>query len=231
MTRFACIVLLGLAVGCTDSSPPSDGGGTDATSPDSAAPDSSAPDSAAPDATSPDSAVPDSTVPDDTPPLFDSGIEEPTEHRAEAIPCDNERPSPPIEPDAGGGCTTHEECTEGNNGRCTTFPRGFTSCTYDACFDDSGCGTSVCLCENSRVGNANTCLMGNCQVDADCGEGNYCSPSFGDCGDYSGVVSYYCHSVDDECTNDDDCAGAPNAYCRFSDEVGHWACSSAQCVG
>ena len=161
-------------------------------------------------------------------------LPEPENHRPEAAPmCDNERDSPVIvDPmTISAGCTAHDQCTDGINGRCTDYGRGYADCTYDQCFEDSDCGAGPCVC-GTGAGN-NVCMGGDCQVDADCGEDGYCSPSYSDCGDYSGVVAYYCHTAADECTDDTDCPGAGpgGAYCMHSAELGHWVCSTSHCVG
>lgn len=163
-------------------------------------------------------------------------IPEPAIHRTTAEACDRERPVGDLSTIPEGSfqeCTTHEECTEGDNGRCTTPGRDSWMCTYDQCFQDSDCGTTVCACEGGWGTDNNVCRQGNCQVDADCGAGNFCSPSFGDCGDYSGVVAFYCRTCDDECVNDTDCQD-PNlgsGYCAYLPDRAHWACSWSQCVG
>ncbi len=67
-----------------------------------------------------------------------------------------------------------------------------------------------------------------------CGAGGYCSPSLGECGNYDKAVGYFCHTQDDECSDDSDCTGgiaSSPAYCAFMPAVGHWRCSTAQCVG
>ncbi len=164
-------------------------------------------------------------------------LPEPDNHRPVAVTCDRERPSPPIElgefpPE--GACTTHEECTDGLNGRCSQDRFGY-GCTYDTCFEDSECGSNVCACDGGFQSDTNVCLGGNCQVDADCGEGGWCSPSFDECGNYSGVTGYWCRTPEDTCLNDSDCVdpnetGGPG-YCMFRQTLGHWECSYSQCVG
>jgi hypothetical protein len=174
-------------------------------------------------------------------------LEAPVQHRASRETCDDvrpaERPSPdgqPSDPADGGGqltcedgqfgtCCFDEDCSEGTRGRCTRS-RDFTYCTYDACQEDSDCATGgPCACSEG----GNQCLGGNCQVDSDCSGGALCSPSFGPCGSYSGVIAYYCHTPDDECTNDTDCSDPDEAagYCMYSSEVGHWLCSYTWCAG
>lgn len=133
----------------------------------------------------------------------------------------------------------------GTNGRCLP-PNGNASgdyCTYDACSSDGDCGTGkVCVCgaPEAPYGRAgNTCVQGNCQVDSDCGATGYCSPTEAtSCGSRSGVVGYYCHTAEDDCTNDSDCSGASDGgptqgpgYCAWQPTVGKWACSYGVCTG
>jgi hypothetical protein len=169
---------------------------------------------------------------------------EPTKHRATATDCDHARPSndpgAPTDPDAPRvQCRAHTDCTAGENGRCVGNGHDGWGCTYDSCFADSDCaaGTGesrVCACEGGSRSDNNVCLRGNCRLDADCGEAGYCSPSFGDCGNFFGVVGYYCHTNTDECVNDADCTQGgtlPQAYCAFMPTVGRWKCSNSNCVG
>ncbi len=157
----------------------------------------------------------------------------PSEHRAVAEECDNERPPGNVsEFYEGEACTTDEECTDGPNGRCVD--RRGPSCTYDECFADSDCTKGgPCGCEQGFWSDYNTCLAGNCQVDADCGEGGFCSPSFGSCGSYSGVVAYWCRTPQDTCVEDSECIDPEKGagYCALYPEVGYWACQYGQCVG
>ncbi|GEM_PF-4795380 len=159
----------------------------------------------------------------------------PVEHRPMAISCDNLRP-----PGAGGdknsACTKDADCVDGDNGRCN-FGRTGGRCTYDLCFNDDDCNGSVCACESpnsSTVGNH--CLAGNCTIDSDCPDTGFCSPTFGGCGNYSGDVAYFCHTQEDECIDDSDCAdfqgpGNGTPYCKFSAETNNWVCDNAHCVG
>lgn len=128
----------------------------------------------------------------------------------------------------------------GSNGRCVGNPHDGCRCSYDACVDDRGCtagGPCACRLATRGAAGANVCLPGNCQVDADCGAGGYCSPTFGSCGEYSGVVGYRCHTRQDECLDDEDCAGGDagflgqRPYCMYAPEVGHWRCSNSACAG
>lgn len=169
---------------------------------------------------------------------------EPVKHRASATTCDHVRATndPGVPATPGGGspvlCTSHADCTAGENGRCVGNGHDGWQCTYDSCFSDADCasadGPRLCQCEGGVRSDNNVCLPGNCRVDADCGDGGYCSPSFGYCGAYSGVVGYYCHTKDDECVNDSECnptGATPGGYCSFQSTVGHWKCDHTNCVG
>ncbi len=164
----------------------------------------------------------------------------PRAHRASVSACDHVRP-PGSSPDPGGGppadCMTDADCTTGENGRCNGNGHDGWRCTYDACFEDSDCGaTSACECEGSFRSDANSCLPANCRTDADCATG-FCSPTLGSCGDYTGTVGWYCHTCEDECVDDDDCATGRDAgifgrpYCAFDPTRGRWACQSSHCAG
>lgn len=161
-------------------------------------------------------------------------VREPLRHRVAAEACDNMRPpgfeGEPIE---GAECAQDSDCVDGENGRCTAGR--FIYCSYDRCFADADCangmGGGVCGCEGAAFDDSNVCLGGNCQVDADCGPQGFCSPTFGGCGNYSGVEAYYCHTPDDECIDDADCMDMPEGYCAFAPERGLWACSYSHCVG
>ena len=163
----------------------------------------------------------------------------PERHRATATQCDGERPylDPGVPPDGEGppvSCRTHEECTDGTNGRCGGNGHDGWYCTYDQCTTDSECDGKVCECEGGFRSDADVCLReGNCLVDADCGVGGYCSPSFGDCGSYMGVVAYFCHTAADECVDDVDCGDEDSwgPYCAYNRVSGRWTCSESHCAG
>jgi hypothetical protein len=130
---------------------------------------------------------------------------------------------------SGSECIRDADCSTGENGRCE-FRRGL-ACTYDECFADGDCNRGgPCGCEGGVWSDSNACLLGNCRTDAECGSG-YCSPSFGDCGDYSGVIGYYCHTPEDTCVDDTDCSESGAGYCMYRPEVAHWACGYGVCVG
>ncbi|MEO8180527.1 MAG: hypothetical protein ABI895_16960 [Deltaproteobacteria bacterium] len=130
-----------------------------------------------------------------------------------------------------GECLSDADCTAKDNGRCWEN-RGDWFCTYDTCYSDATCSSGgPCACEGESGSPGNTCLPGNCQKDTDCGGNGYCSPTFGTCGDYGGVVAYYCHTAADTCLDDADCRQGGAGYCMYSPEVGHWSCGYARCVG
>lgn len=158
----------------------------------------------------------------------------PERHRVEGVMCDSEREVSVVDTSLD-GCDAHEECTEGNDGRCvpvTDEPPGPSrnECTYDACAGDSDCDSGPCRC--GFAAGANRCFQGNCQVDADCGESGFCSPSYGDCYDRR-VVGYFCHTPEDHCTNDSDCterdsSSDTQSYCLFAGSS--WRCNDPDCT-
>ena len=170
--------------------------------------------------------------PEPTPPV----VRVPLKHRVARIECDNMR-RPGSTPETNGApleCETDADCPDGDNGRCIGNGHDGWYCTYDRCFADADCD-GVCECEGGFRSDHNVCLGGDCQVDADCGPAGFCSPSFGDCGNYSGVVAYHCHTPADTCIDDADCGGDPqfgfDPYCAFDPTAGHWACSEQHCAG
>jgi hypothetical protein len=137
-------------------------------------------------------------------------------------------------------CLDDSDCTAGSNGRCGNpgGPAG-CNCSYDTCAQDTDCGANhTCACHGSPYNDfGNTCVPGNCRIDADCGVGGYCSPtapSGGWCGD---VAGYYCHTRNDLCLNDSDCAGtdagvaAGAGFCEYSTTNNRWEClRAAECL-
>ena len=165
-------------------------------------------------------------------------MREPAKHRALAESCG---PRSTAGPSPGQGdaaplpltCVVDTDCVGGPNGRCLSGRIG-RYCSYDTCFEDRDCGSrSVCMC-GASTGASNRCLTESaCQVDADC-PNSWCSPTFGSCGNYSGVIGYACHTPKDECVDDTDCGANSNgsgAYCMHEPMLAHWICSTAQCVG
>ena len=164
---------------------------------------------------------------------------QPDQHRASASPCASTRPPGETNQREGGDCKSDADCKAGKNGRCMALGGGRMApqnrCTYDACFTDNECGPKqTCNCEHQ----GNYCLPGNCRVDADCGNGGFCSPSWALCslhGPYR-PNGYYCHTSSDECMRDEDCPrpkkehyGPLSTRCAFSQPVGRWVCMSEEC--
>ena len=172
----------------------------------------------------------------------------PQKHRAAALACSNDRPPGTCEtsmiPDAGSSCHKDAECGAGANGRCSPMQRIYAcGCTYDTCTTDADCAKAgmggPCECRPAAQSiiaptptTTNICKGGTCRVDADCGSvGGYCSPSLGSCGNYGGIVGYYCHSARDKCIDDADCATQGGGDCRYDPSTGAWACATSQCAG
>lgn len=209
--------LLALSSACSASTTPRDDGGTD----------SSLTDRALSEATPGDGAC---------------SARTPRVHRASGSACPADRPAsncavtggPPV------SCTADTECTSGTNGRCVGNAHDGCRCSYDTCQRDSDCTSGgPCGCRLSGRGSAgaNVCLGGNCATDSQCGPCGFCSPTLGDCGDYTGTIGYYCHTPQDECVDDEDCSAldagflGQRPYCRYQPTVGRWTCSNQQCAG
>jgi hypothetical protein len=141
-------------------------------------------------------------------------------------------------------CTTDADCASGKNGRCGVgfnhLP--FPTCSYDDCFTDSDCAAGkACVCDDGNgdtLDSSNVCVPAGCRIDSDCGAGGYCSPSFAlaFCNGEDGFTGAYCHTRNDECTNNEDCAQHPGTefpavYCAFSADVSKWICASSTCAG
>jgi hypothetical protein len=128
-------------------------------------------------------------------------------------------------------CHMDAQCTSGVNGRCIQSTSGALTCncTYDTCSTDADCAPGeTCVCHGTAYSNGagNTCVAGNCRVDADC-PGFWCSPSVKPniCG--GKFAGYYCHTAGDLCTNDADCpkTGPQMPYCLFSTTNLRWECA------
>jgi hypothetical protein len=113
----------------------------------------------------------------------------------------------------------------------------YCACTYDACAGDANCPDGgLCACHGSQytLGLGNTCVPGNCHVDADCQGGAYCSPS-ADTMVCSGcaLAGYYCHTPRDLCNADCDCWTDTDPFgwfCAYSTAQSRWECQDAgQC--
>lgn len=127
-------------------------------------------------------------------------------------------------------CASDSDCVSGRNGRCLAQRFGY-ACSYDQCLTHADCGNDqVCACGGDSIA-ANRCMSATCRSNEDCG-GRACAPTFGGCGNYSGFVAYRCHTTQDECAADADCAAmGVGAYCAFDDAASHWVCSNLHCAG
>jgi hypothetical protein len=150
----------------------------------------------------------------------------PINHRPNDAQCLSARP------DSGcsfGDCTPETCADAGANPLCVETCEDCCTCTFDACSADSDCPSAqTCACHGSAYtgGVGNTCVPGNCRVDADCGVNGYCSPS--PAMGCFGVAGYYCHTAKDQCESDSDCppadGGASSPVCAYSTTNGTWAC-------
>ena len=159
----------------------------------------------------------------------------PSESRPVAQECSHERgPGDRVpDPDSPDGCKADADCKDGINGRCNVHFGGhgmqFNSCDYDRCFADADCkNDGVCVCGSK----ANSCMEpGNCRVDADCGPGGFCTPSWGADAEGAcfGYSAYFCRTPRDTCVKDDDCQSQDRdkgwgSTCSFDPTAGHWRC-------
>ena len=159
----------------------------------------------------------------------------PEKHRTAHAPCSRvDTPASPtvtygpkaMEP-PGPACASKADCKANANGRCS---RGH--CTYDGCYEDKDCGKTVCECHEEGI-HGYYCKGGDCAVDSDCGDKGYCSPTWGmECGAFTGVIGFFCHTEKDECTDDGECVKEKQkGYCAYDSEKKHWRCGYGQCVG
>ncbi|MGH7285895.1 MAG: hypothetical protein ACRELY_30625, partial [Polyangiaceae bacterium] len=135
-------------------------------------------------------------------------------------------------------------CTAGPGGTCIYHGvgRGWW-CGYDHCVAPGDCGSgSTCLCSGAQPAYLiNRCAPSNCRVDSDCGAGSYCSPTVAQPSGYCGFIGAtyagaYCHTANDECTDDSDCTNGAtfepydSPACAFDPEANKWTCQSFVCV-
>ncbi len=170
-----------------------------------------------------------------------SGGSVPQNHRAAAVACPLDRgPGMPPDASAGATCTRDADCTMGLRGRCMQVTRcggacqTRVECTYDDCAADADCAAlRVCSCRPSPSSNArNACLpAGTCRVDADCAGGHgYCSPNPVGCTSFADSSDgYYCHTAQDDCTNDSDCGAGENCWYDASPKKWHCKNLNAAC--
>jgi hypothetical protein len=173
----------------------------------------------------------------------------PLTHRAKAETCEASRGRKQRDPSLK-GCVSDDECKEGKNGRCEKYyvghARAENICRYDECFTDQDCRANhtsagpymmlfgnaskgPCMC--GYEGSPNVCDNGDCSVDADCKGGLFCSRSRDfKCGSEGQNAGWFCHTAEDECRDDNDCADAGRkAECRFNGETKKWQCATGQC--
>ncbi len=176
---------------------------------------------------------------------------EPDQHRPSGSLCPSQRSAVSTTPKAGCSeadafteCLLDSECPGSNNGRCVFGPHFacVSACQYDDCYSDAECPGQACVCRaDASSPGANYCdSAGNCRVDADCGEGGYCSPSLlgggctclsaaycdppepgAACGDSCGH-GYFCHSARDGCLDDSDCKS--DEHCAFDKVEQRFSC-------
>jgi hypothetical protein len=102
-----------------------------------------------------------------------------------------------------------------------------TVCSYDECRVDSDCGQRVpCYCRDPNIfGEPNVCLPASkCALDSDCSPPGFCSPSY--VANQSPPLGFFCHTQDDTCVDDSDCAsfGPYGASCQFDTTSDIWHC-------
>jgi hypothetical protein len=147
----------------------------------------------------------------------------------------------PVDPDGGGAipCSSSDSCPACANGlqdRCFASGGGgnggISFCQCDECNSDTDCGAkAACVCEGTpgqRVGVGNECVPAGCHVDADCGPGGSCSPTWYAFNGQWSVGGYYCHTPLDQCVNDDDCAPK---RCSYSVQAAFWSCFTDAAAG
>jgi len=161
-------------------------------------------------------------------------------HRATADVCPDTREAvTPVPPECSdypeAACHSHEDCTEGPNGRCTVGVWGTQDCgcTYDECFTDADCDEDeLCGCgEAEPFANHfnNMCISAACRTDGDCEEG-YCFavPYYCDAPssqDDLWIQGFACATADDECRNHEVCAcGDELARCMPESHGDPWTC-------
>jgi hypothetical protein len=155
---------------------------------------------------------------------FDAGFRGPLSHRPVGEMCSHSRPAGIRDMNAF-GCTSDAECDAGINGRCSVTSGGalMNRCTYDECFADSDCPAGV-PCECRSIANANVCLTSSgCTLDAQCGDGGYCSLS--KMSSFSCSETWQCHTPQDRCLNDFDCSDAGTGLCAYDAINVRWDCA------
>jgi hypothetical protein len=157
----------------------------------------------------------------------DAGPIPPQYHRPVAVACNTSGGRPFIAwPDGGSiACAVNADCKT-TGGYC----RGGL-CRDDECLMDSDCPTGfACHCGGAGIVDpSNRCFPTGCRVDADCGDGGYCAPSFVSCG----IDGYHCLTTADTCVPWEMCPpvdGGP-AVCNYVAQLRHWACVARIILG
>lgn len=157
----------------------------------------------------------------------------PKEHRASRAQCRTERAA--VTPASDGcpvnalHCAQDSDCSAGSNGRCFDVGLCPSDCSYDDCSQDSDCAhRTPCFCRPSATDKNYCFTLSNCSVDADCGDGGYCSPSLITssciCENESCAEGYFCHTARDGCLDDSDCQAGQS--CAFDRSAQQFSCHS-----
>lgn len=183
--------------------------------------------------------TPCSTAPAGTTATTTNLMRVPEQHRPEESTCSGTMGPCPTSPGKTFDCSTCVLTASGATCPIVESDAGYA--IQGACLTDGDCDLidpgGVCSCEGmteSQTGySRNTCVFGNCRVDADCGTGGYCSPSRGTACAFRGVEGYHCHTSNDRCFDDSDCvaAGCSSSWCIYQPDLGYWACSFLACSG
>ena len=153
--------------------------------------------------------------------------------------CDRDRVRPRelvLGPAPGSECRADEDCTEGDQGRCSrSGDTGAFGCTYDCCYEPSDCPSWLrCAC---GVGpqQHNACLLADCTGPEDCGD-FACDVSWGcegpgQIGD--GNAQFRCHTALDACQSDADCPARQfctrENFSSMSTPDDRWRCDTRTC--
>jgi hypothetical protein len=110
------------------------------------------------------------------------------------------------------------------------FHRAFaTQCPDNpnsSCTQDSDCGSSICLCQES----GNVCIYGSCTLDSDCGPALLCVQVNGGCGS----IYFTCQTPEDTCDDPYDCSDNPDPWTGsscISGSNGNLECGDIFCGG
>jgi hypothetical protein len=104
-----------------------------------------------------------------------------------------------------------------------------TSCSSSQAGDDACLSDADCTKLGPQVPGSNTCVEGDCRIDADCGDAGFCSPSVSPGCSYPACGGFYCHTCSDTCIDDTDC---PTGWaCGYDTAAGHWLCVAPPSTG